>query len=47
MHGTHGIYNVTLLIVADAFIIGGAMFEHSVPTCPGLCELYCRMVSAC
>ena len=28
----HGIYNVTLqVIVADAFIIGGGMLEHSVP----------------
>ena len=44
MHGTHGIYNVTLqVILANAFIIGGGMLEHSVPTCPGLCYLYSHM----
>ena len=38
------IYYVTLqVILANAFLIGGGMLEHSVPTFPGLCYLYSHM----
>ena len=31
MHGTHGIYNISLhVVLVNAFIIGGGMLEHSV-----------------